>query len=119
VSRKTRERNLEAQERWPNLFQFLACYLHQDWPLEADTPEQAVDQAVANWNLEGRQRVLREWRDWNNVRGCRSDIAASLYDGFEINIYFPSDVEARQFMNMVYEKLITSVRSETAGRWTP
>jgi hypothetical protein len=119
LSRATRERSLEAQERWPNLFQFLGGYLHQDWPIHSASPEQAVEQAVADWTLDGRQLVLKEWRDWNNVRGCRRDVAAFVNDGLGVNVHFASDLEARQFMNLVYDMLIVSVRAETGKKWKP
>jgi hypothetical protein len=112
VSRKSRERRLEAEERWPNLFQFLAGYLHQDWPELSGAPDKAVDQAIADWDLAGRQRVLTEWRDWNNARGCRADVAAHVNEGLGVEVYFASELAARQFMNMVYEKLVVSVRAE-------
>jgi hypothetical protein len=34
-------------------------------------------------------------------------------------IPFASEIEARQFMNMVYDKLIVSVRAETEEKWKP
>ncbi len=119
MSRKSRERSLEAQERWPNLAQFLGGYLHEDWPEESGTVERAIDAAVAGWDLEGRQQVLKEWRDWNNVRGSRTDIAASVNDGLGVEVHFATEAEARQIMNLVYDKLIASVRAETEGKWKP
>jgi hypothetical protein len=119
VSRKFRERSLEAQERWPNLVQFLGGYLLQDWPEQSGTPEAAVDAAITGWDLAGRQLALKEWRDWNNLRGCRSDIAASMNDGLGVEVHFASELDARQFMNMVYEKLIASVRAEVGRDWKP
>jgi hypothetical protein len=119
MSRKSRERRLEALERWPSLVQFLGGYLHQDWPEKSGAIERAIDVAIAGWDLEGRQLVLKEWRDWNNVRGCRTDIAASVNDGLGVEVHFATEVAARQFMNLVYDKLIVSVRSETEGTWKP
>jgi hypothetical protein len=110
---------LEAEERWPNLCQFLGCHLHQDWRINGATPEQAVDSAVADWDLKGRQQVLREWRDWNDTRGWQTDVAASVNDGLGVEVRFATEVEARHFMNMIYEKLIVSVRAETEEKWTP
>jgi hypothetical protein len=117
VSRKSRERSLEAQERWPNLFQFLGGYLHQDWPEHSGTPEKAIEDAINGWDLPGRRLVLKEWRDWNSVRGCRRDVAACVNDGLGVEVYFSSEVEARKFMNLVHDKLITSVRTDTGEKW--
>lgn len=110
---------LEAETRWPNLCQFLGCYLHKDWGINGATPEDAVDTAVSDWDLVGRQKVLREWREWNGLRGCQSDVATSVNDGLGVEVSFAGEAEARQFMNMVYEKLIVSVRAETEKRWKP
>jgi hypothetical protein len=112
VSRKSRERRLEAEERWPTLSRFLGSYLHEDWPIHSGTPEKAVDEAVSVADFELRRRLLKEWRDWNNVRGCQSDIAVSINDGLGVNVYFEDEVDARSFMNSVYEKLIVAVRAE-------
>ena len=119
MSRKTRERRLQAEERWPHLYQFLGSYLHEDWPIHSGTPEQAVEQAVAAWDLEGRRLVLREWRDWNATLGWKEDVVSSLGDGFGVSVYFRTAEEARKFMNHVYDRLIQSVRAETSGKYIP
>jgi len=110
---------LEAETNWPNLCQFLGCYLHQDWPINGGTPEEAIDTAIADWDLAGRRKVLREWREWNRLRGGQTDGAASVNDGLGVEVSFVDEDEARQFMNMVYDKLIASVRAETGHQWSP
>ena len=119
MSRRSRELRLEANERWPNLCQFLGGHLHQDWPIHSGSPEKAVEHALAEWDLAGRRSVLVEWRDWNQIRGCRPDVTTSMNDELGVDVFFETDLEARQFMNMVYDKLITSVRAETSKDWKP
>jgi hypothetical protein len=38
---------VRTSDRYPELFQFLAGYLHQDWGLDAATAAEAVEQAIA------------------------------------------------------------------------
>jgi len=110
---------LEAETNWPNLCEFLGCHFHEDWRVNGATPELALETAVADWDLDSCQAVLREWRDWNDRRGWQTDVAASVQDGFGVALDFASEAEARQFMNLVYEKLIVSVRAETGHQWSP
>ena len=119
MSRKSREHRLKAEERWPSLYQFLAAYCHQDWPDFYDSPESAIDAAIAGRSLESQQVVLREWRDWNAKEGSRHDPRAAVNDGLGVNIMFYQPEDARQFMNMAYDKLIVSVRSEAEAKWKP
>ena len=119
MSRRTRERRLEAEERWPELCRFLGGYLHEDWPEMYGSISNAVDVGVREWHLAGRQAVLREWRDWNSSVGWTNEVVAFLQDGIGVNVHFNSDVEARQLMNAVYDKLIVSVRRETSREWKP
>ena len=119
MSRKRREIRLETKKRWPTLYEFLAGYCHEDWPEIYGSPEAAVDAAIADYLLPMRQQVLKEWRDWNSTRGAEYDLRSAVNDGFGVNIYFKEPSAARQFMNMVYDKLIVSVRNETSKDWNP
>ena len=115
LSRKLR---LEAAERWPTLTNFLGCYLHQDWPLHDGTPEAAIDHAIADHNLEDRQLVAREWWDWNAKVGSKNDPRREVNDGLGVNVRFKTPEEARALMNLIYDKLIVSIRAEAKG-WKP
>lgn len=119
MSRSTRERMLEAETNWPNLCQFFGCAFHQDWRINGGTPQEAADTAVADWDLAARQQILREWRSWNDTRGWQTDVAASVNDGLGVELEFEDEAGARHFMNMIYDKLIVSVRAETGDRWSP
>ena len=117
MSRKTRELRLEAEERWPTLYQLLAAYCHEDLGICHGSPEGAVDAAIADYPLGTRQTVLREWRDWNSNVGSKYDPRAAVNDGLGVNVFFEQPEDARVFMNMIYDKLITSVRRETGDGW--
>lgn len=117
MSRKWHERRRRAEERWPTLCQFLAAYCHEDWPDFHGTPEGAIDAAIADYPFEGRQTVLREWRDWNGVEGTQHDPRAAVNEGLGVEMMFYQPEAARAFMNMVYDKLILSVRQETEAKW--
>ena len=118
MSRATRQRRLDAEERWPDLFRFLGCYLHQDWPEESGSPEAAIDLAIAEHDLQERQTVARQWWDWNAVEGSKFDPRSSVNDGLGVEVWFEKPEEARVFMNSVYDKLIVSIRKEAKG-WKP
>ena len=111
-----RELRLEAEERWPMLYQFLG-YCHEDWPEFHGTPEGAVEAAIAEYPLKMRQEVLRQWRDWNVSVGIKDDVRKLVNTGLGVKVFFEQPIDGRNFMNMVYEKLIVSVRAETGRDW--
>ena len=119
MSRRRRELKQEAEDRWPNLYQFIGCYLHEDWPEMYGTPTQAISAAVSEFPLELRQQVLREWRNWNATVGAVDDIRSLLDNGLGACVYFETPLEARNFMNSVYDRLIESVRKDYGEDWNP
>lgn len=119
MSRSRREQRLEAGKRWPLLSNLFAGYLHENYRAFHGSPEGAIDAAISELPLDYRQAILKEWRDWNTRRGWQEDVHNFMWYGFGVYYTFDSAAEARQFMNMVYEKLITSVRAETEKRWKP
>ena len=115
---RTRKLRLEAEDRWPTLYQFLGGYLHQDWPEDDGTPEAAVDHAISDYSLEQRKLVAKEWWDWNAKIGSQNDPRRHVNEGLGVNVFFRKPEEARAFMNLVYDKLIVSIRKEVKG-WKP
>jgi hypothetical protein len=114
-----REQDLEARERWPKLSNLLSCYFHEHFRALYVSVDGAVDRAVSEHSLEYRQAILKEWRDWNATRGWKEDVHRFMLHGFHVYYTFDTPAEARGFMNMIYEKLIASVRAETEGKWKP
>lgn len=119
MSRKRYRLRAEIEERWPTLYQFLACYCHQDWTYHYGSFEEAIEAAISDYPLDARQRVLKEWRDCNVIAMTGDDIRSTLQDGFGVNVYFTTPIDARNFWNTVYDKLIVSVRDEVGERWKP
>ncbi len=119
MSRSRREQRLEAAERWPLLSNLFGGYLHENYRILHGSPEGAIDAAIAEHPLEHRQALLKEWRDWSTRRGWKHDEHEFAWNGFRIYYSFETAPEARAFMNMLYDKLITSVRAETERRWNP
>ncbi len=103
----------ETEKQWPALYQFLACWLHQDWPVFSGTPEAAIDDAIRETILERRRVVAKEWRAWNKRYASVADPRPIVNDGFGVNVFFKRPYEAHRFMELVYEKLIKSIEDET------
>lgn len=117
MSRKARDIRLEASKRWPQLYQFLAGYCHQDWPEDYGTPEAAVDAAITDYTLAMRQQVLQEWRDWHASVEAVDDIRKIMNDGFGVNVWFKKPIDGRRFMDEVHDKLVISIKREIEERW--
>jgi len=101
------------RENAPELQQMLSSYLHQDWPIHSGTPEAAVDDAIAERTLAQRQAAAKELRWWHEKYGSASDVRDIVNDGFHVNVYFRKPQEAHDFMGMVYEKMIASIKADT------
>ena len=50
------------QAQLPHLAAFLSGYLHEDFLLDHDTPEQALAEFLAASTLAERRRLARDWR---------------------------------------------------------
>ena len=103
----------ETEKQWPTLFQFLAGWLHEDWPVFSGTPEGAIDDAIHETALEIRRTVAKEWRDWNRRYASVADPRRIVNDGFGVNVRFKRPIDAHKFMELVYEKLLDSIKDET------
>lgn len=114
MSRKRRERRLLAEERWPLLANLMGCHFNQDYDILHGSLEGALSAAAQGGSLEHRRAVLKEWRDWNATEGAVDDIRPFLDDGFSVDLLFKSALDARTFMNRIYDELLASVKAETA-----
>jgi len=52
-----------STERYPELFQFFAGYFHQDWAVDADTPDTVIDTFVAEDASENERTHLADLID--------------------------------------------------------
>jgi len=64
--------------------------------------------------LDNQKRLVREWIDWNFAVGAQSNLPDYL-EAYGVNLDFKSDLEARQFMNSIYEELIVEIRRREPG----
>lgn len=114
----TQKLRKEAEDRWPNLKAFFQGYLHEDWPVDDGTPENAVDRAITETPTDQLKLVTSEWWDWNACSARAPSLERQITDGLGVNVNFKSSAEAREFMNALYDKLIIAIRKEEKG-WKP
>ena len=117
MSRKTRQIEFEARERWPQLFQFCACYLGQDHVYEFGTLDAAVDRAVSDYDDTMLKNVAIEWWDWNISRGSHED-PRDWIGALGVNRLWDGPQEARALMNSLYDKVIAQIR-QNDRYWRP
>lgn len=108
MSRATLERRRRAKERWPELATLLGSYFSQDFEIIDGSLTGAIDAAARDGTPERRQVILEEWRNWHMSEGTVDDIRPFLSDGFGIEVYFETPLEARIFMNRIYDGLKSS-----------
>src|SRR5687768_14700917 len=111
MSRRRRERRLLAEKHWPLLANLMVCHSNQDYDILHGSLEGAISAATRDGSLEHRRAVLKEWRDWNATEGAVDDIRPFLDDGFSVDLLFKSALEARNFMNHIYDELLASVKA--------
>jgi hypothetical protein len=111
--RRRLERRRLAQERWPLLTNAMTCHFNQDYDLLYGSIDGALTAAGRAGSLEHRRSILKEWRDWNATEGATDDIRPLLDDGFGVDLLFKTPTDARDFMNRVYDELLSGVKAET------
>ena len=114
MSRQTREREIEARERWPALLQLLQSYFGLGVFHKFETLPQAQRAAVSGKDLEDQKQLIREWVDWNTSVGVRANLRDYL-DAYGVDLDFESEAETRQFMNSIYDELIVAIRQREPG----
>jgi len=116
MGRRRQEKRKFAEERWPLLSNLMICYFNQDFDILYGSLDGAVAAAARHGSLDHRRAVIKEWRDWNVTEGTVDDIRPYLIDGFSIDVLFKRSIDARNFMNRLYDGLIEGVRAETSRR---
>ena len=116
MSRRMRDR---ASEHWPTLSRILGGYFHQDYAVVDGSVEGALAKAITDAPLGHKQMLLKEWWDWNQSEGRVYDIRRWLGDGFGVDLHFGKPIDARNFMNRIYDGFIQSVRQEAGKDWKP
>jgi hypothetical protein len=112
MSRATRERRNRIEEHWPWLANMMACYFNQDFHSLYGSLDGAMKGAASDGSTEHRRGILKEWRDWNASDGAIDDIRPQL-DAMGVDLLFKSALDARVFMNRVYDELLSAVKHDT------
>jgi hypothetical protein len=107
MSRKRINREM-AEQRYQDLWQFLGCYLHQDWPVFHGSPEGAVDDAIRESSRERCQAALTQLDQVVAAAEDDVDLRRILNDCFGVNVWFRKPREARDFARMIQDKLLAS-----------
>ena len=102
-----------AEERWPLLANLMGCHFNQDYEILFGSLGGAFAAAARDGSLEHRRAILTEWRDWNASAGAVDDIRPFLEDGFAVDLFFKAPIDARHFMNRVYDELLSGVKADT------
>ena len=108
----------QMDERFYRLGQFLGCYLHEDWPEDSGTPEAAVDKAISEYPVELLQQTRRELETVLKEFSDDTRLRAVLNNGLGVNVYFKRPAEARDFAELVEQKLMSAIRAHFAGSRT-
>ena len=95
------------------LTNLMACHFNEDFNILHGSLDRALAAAARDGPLEHRRAILKEWRNWNSTEGAVDDIRPLLEDGFAVALLFKQPIDARNFMNRVYDELICGVRVET------
>lgn len=94
----------------------MSCHFNQNYELLYGSLDGALAAAARDGPLEHRRAILKEWWDWNASEGAVDDIRPFLLDGFAVDLVFESPLQARSFMNRVYDELIMRVRAEDTAQ---
>ena len=108
MSRKRINREM-AEERYQDLWQFLGCYLHQDWPVFHGSPEGAVDDAIQESSRKRREAAKTQLDEVVAAAEDDVDLRRILNNCFGVNVWFRKPHEARVFARMIQDKLVASL----------
>ena len=109
-SRARRLLREEMERRYYRLRQFLACYLHEDWPEFYGSPQRAIDVAIAEYPIELRQQVRKELATLLDEAPDDVELREKLNNGLGVCVYFKEPGEARAFALDAEERLMTSIK---------
>jgi hypothetical protein len=85
----------------------MSSHSNQDGSLEG-----AFAAAARDGSLEHRRAILKEWWDWNASAGAVDDIRPLFEDGLAVDLFFDEAIDARNFMNRLYDELLVRVKAE-------
>jgi CdiI immunity protein len=93
-------------DRFPNLTQFFSSYFHEDWPLEAETPSQVVNNYLNSEPLESIEAASQELGQLLEMPISELDLETFILD--ELGCYYDptSDNQTvREWLESVQQSL--------------
>ncbi|WP_323800624.1 hypothetical protein [Parasphingorhabdus sp.] len=112
MSRRRRELRLEAEERWPTLFEGISWVWNEDQSVFYENEDSAIKSLATEHPLQWRQQFIKEWRECDVEWGHQSNFHVLLQDGLNMNRVLKDNVEGRQLWSKAYDTVIDSVRAE-------
>lgn len=102
----------DMDRKFPSLAQFFGNYLHQNWPDFHETPERAVEEAIAAYPPELRQEVRGELRAVLVEFTDDKELREVLNWGLGVSVHFNRPELARTFAETVEAKLMQSTEND-------
>ena len=92
--------------QFPHLTQFFSCYFHQDWPLEADTPSDVVNNYRSSEPPESIEAASQELSKLLEMPIALADLETFILD--ELGCYYDPTSEnqtVREWLESVQKSL--------------
>lgn len=93
-------------DRFPHLSQFFSSYFHQDWPLEADTPSEVVNNYLSSEPPESIEAASQELSKLLEMPISEPELETFLLD--ELGCYYDPQSEnqtVREWLESVQQSL--------------
>jgi phenylalanyl-tRNA synthetase beta subunit len=93
-------------DQFPNLTQFFSSYFHQDWPLEAETASEVVNNYLSSEPPESIEATFQELSKLLEMPIAEPDLETFILD--ELGCYYDPNSEnqtAREWLESVQQSL--------------
>ena len=117
MSRMNREGRKKTQVQWPVMSEALTAHFGERFWMHYASAIAARTALAEELDHTVQKQLLREWWDWNATAGAVDDPRTAIAH-LGVELPFEMAIEARQFMNAIYEEVITRVRAKAPG-WKP
>lgn len=78
-----------AKNKFPDLFQFLGCYFHQDWNHEYKSETDAIQAFITNSTIETLSQTREELRLAISAFGNEEKLYGFLFNEMGCSYYYP------------------------------
>lgn len=93
--------------RFPHLTQFFSSYFHQDWPLDADTPSEVVENYRNSESPESIEAALAELNQLLEMPLAEPDLETFILE--ELGCYYSPEADnqtVREWLDSVQESFL-------------